>query len=311
MTPRTLPAKWDKSMILQNQIDPAVKFEGPSRDTGGMKAYPFFYGFTRFPYQQGIADPTTGVYSITGASAEGPDGIAITAGGSLNIPIVLDDDENFHLLYIKYGAFRVNEFMTAADGTADTLGQSLGDLIGQYDQILLTNIGEATGLTVGQLYYPVTIGAASFQLSLTAGGAAINFVGGGTFTWQRVQPAIGSREYLLYPYQPGSGGTFANTLLNAGVNTRIPYWTELDVSAYMVSSGARDLYGGFQRQPILGATEEAPIPMLDLQSSKDGLGMVKTPFQLTKSATVNLRVSSRSAYPLHVYGHLFGYKVTL
>jgi hypothetical protein len=38
--------------------------------------------------------------------------------------------------------------------------------------------------------------------------------------------------------------------------------------------------------------------------------MLKTAFQLTKSATVWIRVRSRSAFPLQVYGHLFGYKIT-
>ncbi len=310
MQPRTLPGKFDIDQVRQNLIPSAVQFDGPSRDTGGMKAYPFFYGFTRFPYQEGVADPTTGIYSITGASAEGPDGLAITAGGSLNIPIVMDDDTNFHLLSVKYGAFRVNEFQTAALEAGDTLGQSLGDLITQYDQIRITDIGASVGLTVGQLLFAVGITATTFQVSLTNGGAAIDITTGGTVTWVRVQPAIGSREYLLYPYYPGAA-SFTGSLLNAGLNARIPYWTELDVSAYMVSSGGRDLYGGFQRDPKLGATQECPIPMLDLQTSHDGMGTVRTPFQLTKSATINLRIPSRSAYPLHIYGHVFGYKITV
>jgi len=83
------------------------------------------------------------------------------------------------------------------------------------------------------------------------------------------------------------------------------------VSVYMVSSAHRDLYGGFQREPLLGATEEQPIPIVDLQGDQDGLGMLKMPFQLTKSATVLVRVRSRSLYPLRVYGHLFGYKITV
>ncbi len=310
MQSKGIASKFNLDQILQNRIPSAVQFDGPSRDTGGMKAYPFFYGFTRFPYQEGVADPTTGIYSITGASAEGPDGLAIAAGGSLNIPIVMDDDTNFHLLSIKYGAFRVNEFTTAIVNADDTVGQSLGDLITSYDQILFTNLGEATGVNVGQLYWAVTITATTFQVSLTAGGAPLALAGGGNVTWQRVQPAIGSREYLIYPYYPGAA-SFTGSLFNAGQNARIPYWTELDVSAYMVSSAGRDLYGGFQRDPKLGATQECPIPMLDLQTSHDGMGTVRTPFQLTKSATINLRIQSRSAYPLHIYGHVFGYKITV
>ncbi len=305
-----IATKFNLSQVGQNPIPGAVSFDGPSRDTGGMKAYPFFYGFTRFPYQEGVADPTTGIYSITGASAEGPDGLTLLPGGQLTVPIILDDDTNFHLLSVKYGAFRINTFQTAALAAGDTLGQSLGDLITQYDQILITDIGASVGLTVGQLLFAVGITGTTFQVSLTNGGAAIDITTGGTVSWKRVQPAIGSREYLLYPYYPGAA-SFTGSLLNAGQNARIPYWTELDVSAYMTSSGGRDLYGGFQRDPKLGATVECPIPLLDLQTSHDGMGTVRTPFQLTKSATVKLRVTSRSAYPLQVYGHVFGYKITV
>lgn len=309
MTPRTLPGKIHKSMVAQNAILPAFRPGNLARDPAGVNAYPFFYGFVKYPYQTGVADVLTGVYSVTDNSAEGPDGLAIPAGGVLNIPIIMEKDAAFHLLYTKFGAFRVSEFTSTV--AASLIGQSLGDLRVATDRIHFTDIGTNTGIDTTRDYFAVSITATTFQVSLTSGGAAVTIVGAASVVWRFVSAAVGSRDYLLYPYTVGTPN-FNNALLNAGQHgARIPYWTELDVTMHVVSSGGRDLYGGFQRQPLTGVTEEAPIPMLDLQASKDGLGMVKTPYQLGKSANVNIRVTSRSAYPLRVYGYLFGYKILI
>ncbi len=308
MPSKTLPTRSPLAAIPQRAIPHAVQFGFPA--TGDApKAYPYLYNLIRYPYQQGIADPTTGIYSITGASAEGPDGLDIPVGGILNAPVVMDDDANFHLLYMKFGAFRNLQFYDAAVA-ADTVSLQSGQATianGTRIRVISTS---ANTLDVSKAYYVVTSGATSFQLSLTVGGAAVSFGASTTVTYVIQDSLIGSREYLIYPYGNGSADA-NNSLFMPGVNARIPYYTELDVSVYMASSGARDLMGGFQRQPILGATQEEPIPLLDVQTSDDGLGMVKLPFQLTRSATVNLKFTSRSAYPLRVYGHLFGYKVTV
>jgi hypothetical protein len=219
----------------------------------------------------------------------------------------MDNDSNFHLLYSKFGAFRklddtgevYNEgggapgIITPTSGYIPPNGTTIRVISTSDDDLITTNV-----------YYVVNASSTDFQLSLTVGGAAIDFGSGSSTIAYVIQDAdIGSREYILYPQ--------TSPMLNASRNSRIPYWTELDVSMYMTSSASRDVYGGFQREPLLGATIEQPIPMLDLQGSQDGPGMLRTPFQLTKSATVLVRVRSRSAYPLRVYGHLFGYKITV
>lgn len=120
--------------------------------------------------------------------------------------------------------------------------------------------------------------------------------------------AIGSRERLLGAANSLQGG---RSLFDASMNQRDPYWSYLDVSAYMVSSGARDLYGGMSREPLTGAIEENPIPLNAIQGHKDGMGSLRTAFQLTKGATVRLRFTSRFTASLRIHGHLFGYKITV
>lgn len=300
--------------IKQMPFDYAVQF-GAKKRSQDQQAYPFFYNFIRYPYQVGTPDDSfganqaTGIYRVTADAAEGPDGLSIPSFGVLDIPIVMDHDTNFHLLYAKFGAFRklddtgtVNaSIITPASGYVPPNNTTIRVVSTSGNTVITTNV-----------YYVINATATIFQLSLSFGGAAISF-GASTGVVYVIQDGrIGSREYMIFPYTDANPSAAGQGLVpEAARNARIPYWTELDVSLYMPSSMSRDVYGGFQRLPIGGATLEAPIPILDLQGSQDGLGMIRTPFQLTKSATVLIRVTSRSAYPLRVYGHLFGYKITV
>lgn len=311
MIPNSLPGKTNRALIPQRPHDPAVLF-GESAREHDCKAYPFFYNFTKYPYQTGIADPSTGIYSITGVSAEGPDGIDLPSLGRLDVPIVMDDDTNFHLLYAKYGAFQINE-LSSTTFDVNTVLQVSGRNLANDVRVRFTTL-PATETTVNTttVYFVTNSSATSFTIALTSGGASIVWTAasGLAVKFVIVDASQGTREYLLTT-AAGAPAVAGDGMFNAARNTRIPYWTELDVSLYLMSSGARDLYGGFQREPIGGATEEAPIPILDLQGSQDGIGMVKTAFQLTRSALVLIRFTSRSAFPLRVYGHLFGYKITV
>lgn len=316
--PNTLPGVLPRSQVPQLLHERAVQFDGSAR-ANNVKAYPFIYNFVGYPYQQGIQNPDTGTYSVTGVDAEGPDGIAIAAGGILDVPIVMDNDLPFHLLYIHYGAWYQTSFTASlAEGF---LKAPLTYVPVANVSITFTSIpGNAFTIQVGVPYYPVSIDVEPdgvyFGVSSTIGGTPLN-TDGSSGDWVFVVnggpgggAVNGSRERLLFP---GGSASIPNsvTLFNSARNCRIPYWTELDVSVYFPSSGGRDLYGGFQRSPILGATEENPIPLLNLQGAQDGLGMLKTPYQLPKAATVWLRFKSRSAFPLRVYGMLFGYKITI
>lgn len=139
--------------------------------------------------------------------------------------------------------------------------------------------------------------ASAFHLCYIKYGAFLSGATGGT---------VGSRHRLVPPANVLSGG---RTLYVAQKNQMIPRWSELDVSVYMTSSGGRDLYGGFQRDPNTGAMEEIPVPVMALQGDADGMGSIRTAFQLPREATVRVRVQSRAAQALNVYGFLFGYKI--
>lgn len=208
----------------------AVQF-GEQARAQNQSAYPFFQNFIPFPYTHSQVNAATGQYSVTSAQAEGPDGLSIAAGGLLDIPIVMDKDCVFHLLYVKYGAWNPSPSV----------------------------------------------------------------------------PNVGSREVLLSPQTSLQG----HSMFDATMNQREPYWIYLDVSFYFTSSGGRDLYGGFQADPFTGAKAEQPIPVWSLQGNQDGLGMVRTAYQLPKGSTVRIHVVNRYTAALRVYGHLFGYKVTV
>lgn len=127
----------------------------------------------------------------------------------------------------------------------------------------------------------------------------------GAFQEDAAGGAAGSRHFLV-----GAQDTYNGPYV-AQANQLIPRWTELDVSVYMVSSGARDLYGAFQRDGLTGQRLEIPVPAMALQGDDDGMGEVRTAFQLPKAATVVVKVRNRGASTLNVYGHLFGYKITV
>ncbi len=209
----------------------AVQF-GDSPRYDSAKAYPYLYSFIAYPYQYGNINQTTGDYEITAAEADGPDGLLVAGNGGIReIPVIMDEDANFHLLSIRYGA-----------------------------------------------WIP-----------------------------ERIAPA-GSRARLLPPATSLQGG---RSVFQAEMNQMDFYSTYLSVSVYMTSSGARDLYGGMQRNPLTGAQDEQPIPLQATQGVQDGTGCLRTVFQLPKQATVRIRVVNKFTAALRVYGHLFGYKITV
>lgn len=308
LLPNGPASKTDRSLVTQIADEHAVRFGEGVRNVD-CKAFPFFYNFTKYPYQEGITDPTTGVYSINGDSAEGPDGILIPAGGSLRIPIIMDNDYPYHLLNVKYGAYFKHDYSVVFN--SETFPQPTGFTL--TNSMIIKFITIPTGTTevvVDVPYVVVSADATTFQVATwPLGASTITITHTGTFYFVLVGESSsnpwGSRAYQDYdPFHE-------DLILNAYANRIVPFYTELDVSLYFPSSGGRDLYGGFQRAPLLGAVEEQPLPTGDLQGSQDGYGSIRSPYQLPAGAQVDIRVKSRSSYPLYVYGHLFGYKITI
>jgi len=247
MLPTSEQAQNTAQALAQKKImERSVKLNDPRRDQR-LKAFPYLVNFLPYPYQNSDVNPVTGFYANTDAAANGPDGLIVAAnGGRVDIPIVMNRDTAFHMLYVKYGAWNPNI--------------ETGD------------------------------------------------------------PVMASREMLLAPENSLQGG---RSLFDASMNQRVPYYSLLDVSLYFKSSGARDLYGGFAHEqtssgdPAASATvsvntrAEIPIPVRSLQGQEDGMGMIRTPYQLPASATILVRVVNRHQFELRVYGCLFGYKIPM
>lgn len=168
------------------------------------------------------------------------------------------------------------------------------------------------------LQIPINLGRdMAFQLLNIKFGAHI------VSTESTVPNAKGSREILVGPQ---NSLQFGNSMFDATMNQRIPYWQMLDVSVYFQSSGARDLYGGLTHRQFNSQLEtaalqvpqndriEVPIPSNDLQGNADGMGVIRMPYQLPAAALINIKVTSRAPTTvgnLMVYGALFGYKVKI
>lgn len=78
----------------------AVSFAEKTRDSN-TGAFPFLYSFLGYPYQSG-AISAGGFSGNTVAEAEGPDGISIPFNVLTRIPITMDRDANFHMLWMRY-----------------------------------------------------------------------------------------------------------------------------------------------------------------------------------------------------------------
>ena len=93
----------------------AVSFTEKTRNNN-VGAFPFLYSFIGYPYQYG-AISNAGFYGNTVAEAEGPDGLLLTLGQLLRIPITMDRDANFHMLWMRYTVFN-STITNEAPGTA-------------------------------------------------------------------------------------------------------------------------------------------------------------------------------------------------
>ena len=89
-----------------------------------------------------------------------------------------------------------------------------------------------------------------------------------------------------------------------------PLTEYLKVSMSITSIDEEYTIGGDQFFPLTGLTATRQ-EVGSLQGFKDGLGMLRTPWQVPKNGTVTVRVQNRFTNALYVNGTLFGYKVVV
>ena len=122
-------------------------------------------------------------------------------------------------------------------------------------------------------------------------------------------PGQGSRELLVPPQTSLQAG---RTPYMASNNQRIPYLDYLEVTAFILSSGGRELYGGTQNDPLFPQNHRViPLPVHSLQKAENGIGQIRTSYQIPASGVVSLKITNTFTGTLRVTGHLFGYKVPL
>lgn len=219
----------------------AVSFAEKTRDSN-TGAFPFLYSFIGYPYQSG-AISQQGFSGNTVAEAEGPDGILLPLNVLTRIPITMDRDANFHMLWMRYTVHN----------------SSLNDEI-------------------------------ALQVA-------------------------GSRHFLVGAQTANQGG---RTQFQAANNQLIPWNSFVDVSVYISSIGARDLYGGMAKNAQSGAYEEIRVPITAMQTSEDGVSTVRMPYQVPKDGVIMVKAVNTTdpsaiwtTAALRIHGHIFGYKVPL
>ena len=89
-----------------------------------------------------------------------------------------------------------------------------------------------------------------------------------------------------------------------------PLYEYLKVSLIITSIDTEYTIGGDQYSPVTGLTTRRQ-EVNSLQGFKDGLGMLRTPWQVPKNGTVTVRIENRYTSALLVNGTLFGYKVVV
>lgn len=220
----------------------AISFAEKTRDSN-TGAFPFLYSFIGYPYQSG-AISSEGFSGNTVAEAEGPDGILLPLNVLTRIPITMDRDANFHMLWMRY---------TVHDSTIND---------------------EGAGVKVA-----------------------------------------GSRHFLVGAQTAHQGG---RTQFQAANNQLTPWNTFVDVSVYISSIGARDLYGGMAKNAQSGAYEEIRVPITSMQTSEDGVATVRMPYQVPKDGVIMVKALNTTSpagiwagASLRIHGHIFGYKVPL
>lgn len=219
----------------------AISFREETR-ANNVRAFPFLVSFIRYPYQYG-AIGEDGFYGNDAASAEGPDGILIPPLSTVQIPLHIDRDANFHMLWMRYVVYNPDS---------------------EPDEVPLITYGSRTLM----------------------GQPSTTLQGGQT------------------PYQ-------------ASWNQQIPYNSFVDVSVYIRSIGNRDLYGGMALTAQTNTYAEIPVPIGAIQTSEDGISQVRLPYLIPKDGLIMLKATNNflnlagASRPLHIHGHIFGYKVPL
>ncbi len=82
----------------------SVTLDAPTRSTRNDRV-PFLIGFIPWPYEIGTMETPSGFITMSGADAQGPDGILVTSGGLTDVVLKVPRDCPFLLQWIRFSAW--------------------------------------------------------------------------------------------------------------------------------------------------------------------------------------------------------------
>jgi len=89
-----------------------------------------------------------------------------------------------------------------------------------------------------------------------------------------------------------------------------PLYTYLETSLIISSIKDTYVYGGLQYEGLTGL-QERPLNIRTLQGFNSGKGVLRTPFQVPREATIKVKIRNNYTSSIVVNGVLFGYKVAI
>jgi len=89
-----------------------------------------------------------------------------------------------------------------------------------------------------------------------------------------------------------------------------PLYTYLETSLIISSIKDTYVYGGLQYEGLTGL-QERPLNIRTLQGFDSGKGVLRTPFQVPREATIKVKIRNNFSSSVIVNGVLFGYKVAI
>ena len=294
----------------------------PSMGLEGQDSFPFLY--TLVNKEKDTWQPSSGIAPLPLLNHLTPNGIPIAPGGKVQYPVILDPDYNFKLLSVKYGAYGINPNILVAFplSTVDPNGKAT---IAAYITALRT-AGEISSRGIFQITIS-TGGSDTGDRAFTAAHVAAGETGGAfpgdAYQWNSLTSVL---TYLgTYPVEHNlspsgySVWDWINDAYSAGLDPDMqkvgePLYGYLAVTLYMMSAGAKILYGGIEAGaglPTSGTT--VPLPMRPMQAGPDsGFLSARTPYLLPRSGTLIFEVTNNHpSISLYPNALIYGIKVRI
>ncbi len=294
----------------------------PSMGLEGQDSFPFLY--TLVNKEKDTWQPSSGIAHLPLLNHLTPNGIPIAPGGKVQYPVILDPDYNFKLLSVKYGAYGINPNILVAFplSTVDPNGIAT---IAAYITALRT-AGEISSRGIFQITISTggsDTGDGAFAAARVAAGTTGAAFPGDVYQWNSLTSVL---SYLgTYPIEHNlspsgySVWDWINDAYSAGLDPDMqkvgePLYGYLAVTLYMMSAGAKILYGGIEAGAGLPTSGTiVPLPMRPMQAGPDsGFLSARTPYLLPRSGTLIFEVTNNHpSISLYPNALIYGIKVRI